>query len=101
MRIKKDIMKGNGLPDIAHTSEIGTALCTAGFELVESRDLAFDSDPETPWYRALQGRDLSLASVPRTPLGRALMNLGIAGWGEGAHRSRRGPRGQQHIERRG
>lgn len=38
-------------------------------------DLAPDSDPETPWYRALQGRDLSLASVPRTPAGRALTNV--------------------------
>lgn len=75
LRIKKDIERGNGLPDIAVTSEICTALRMAGFELLEARDLAPESDPEMPWYRALQGRDLSLSSIPRTPLGRALTNL--------------------------
>ena len=75
LRIKNDIMMGDALPDIALTSEICTALRSAGFELLESRDRALESDPETPWYRALQGRDFTLASVPRTPLGRALTNL--------------------------
>ena len=75
LRIKNDIMIGDALPDIALTSEICTALRTAGFELLEAHDRASESDPETPWYRALQGRDLSLSSIPRTPLGRALTNL--------------------------
>ena len=75
MQIKNDIMVGDALPDIASTSEVHTALRMAGFELLEARDLAPESDPETPWYRALQGRDLSLASIPRTPVGRALTNL--------------------------
>ena len=75
LRIKKDIEKGNGLPDIAITSEIGPALSAAGFEFLEARDLAPEADPDMPWYRALQGRDLSLASIPRTPIGRALTNL--------------------------
>ena len=75
LRIKKDIMVGNGLPDIASTSEVCAALRTAGFELVEARDRAPESDPQTPWYRALQGRDLTLSSIPRTPLGRAVTNL--------------------------
>ncbi len=74
-RIKRDIMKGNGLPDIAGASGIRSALQAAGFDLVEAYDLAPESDPETPWYRALQGRDLTLSSIPRTPLGRALTNL--------------------------
>ena len=68
-------MTGSGLPDIAGTAEVCEALRTAGFELLEARDLACESDPETPWYRALQGRDFSMASIPRTPLGRALTNL--------------------------
>lgn len=75
LRIKKVIERGNGLPDIASTSEVCDALRMAGFEVLDARDLAPESHPETPWYRALQGRDLSLASVPRTPLGRALTNL--------------------------
>ena len=77
VRIKQDVMKGNGLPDIAHTSEIISALVAAGFEVVEARDLAPESDPQTPWYRPLQGRDLSLASLPRTPIGRALTNFSL------------------------
>ena len=77
LRIKKDIEMGNGLPDIALTSEVCDALRVAGFELLEARDLAPDSHPETPWYRALQGRDLSLTSIPRTPIGRALTNVAL------------------------
>ena len=74
-RIRKDIMMGNGLPDIASPEEIADAARSAGFEVLEARDLAPESDPETPWYRALQGRDLTLMSIPRTPAGRALTNL--------------------------
>ena len=77
LRIKKHIMKGNGVPDIALTSEVCDALRMAGFELLEARDLAPESHPDTPWYRALQGRDLSFRSVPRTPIGRALTNLAL------------------------
>ena len=75
LRIKKDIMRGGGVPDIALTSEVCTALRTAGFDLLEAQDRASESDPETPWHRALQGRDLTLSSIPRTPIGRALTNL--------------------------
>ncbi len=77
LQIKRDIMVGNGLPDIAFVSEVCAALRSAGFELLEALDHAPESDPETPWYRALQGRDLSLASIPRTPVGRALTNLAL------------------------
>ncbi len=73
--IKRDIMIGSGLPDITSTTDVCDALRAAGFELLEARDLAPESDPRTPWYRALQGRDISLASIPRTPIGRALTNL--------------------------
>ncbi len=75
LRIKQGIMTGSGLPDIASTTEVCDAMRTAGFDLLEARDLAPESDPRVPWYRALQGRDFSLASIPRTPLGRALTNL--------------------------
>ena len=74
-RIKNDIMAGNGLPDIATTSEVSAALQTAGFELLEACDRAPEADPEMPWYRSLQGRDLSLSSIPRTPVGRVLTNF--------------------------
>ena len=74
-RIKNDIMVGDALPEIASASEVCTALRSAGFELLDAGDRAVESDPETPWYRALQGRDLTLSSIPRTPFGRAVTNL--------------------------
>ncbi len=74
-RIENDIMVGDALPEIASTSEICDALRRAGFELLDAHDRASESDPQTPWYRALQGRDLTLSSIPRTPFGRALTNL--------------------------
>ena len=77
LQIKKDIMTGSGLPDIGGAPEVCAALRTAGFELLEARDLAPESHPETPWYRALQGRDLSLAGIARTPAGRALTNRAL------------------------
>lgn len=69
-KLKKDIEKGNGLPDIASFDDVVGALRNAGFEVIESFDAADGSDPETPWYRALEGRDLSLTSLPRTAMGR-------------------------------
>ncbi len=77
LRIKNDIEVGDALPDIASTAEICDALQAAGFELLEAFDRAPESDPETPWYRALQGRDFTLSSIPRTPAGRALTNLAL------------------------
>lgn len=51
MKIKHDIMAGNGLPDIALTTDVDSALIRAGFEPIEARDLASDADPDTLWYR--------------------------------------------------
>lgn len=76
-RIRSDIMKGSGLPDIASPSEVCTSLEKAGFELLNAYDRASESDPGMPWYRPLQGRDLSLRGIPRIPVGRALINLAL------------------------
>lgn len=76
-RIRNDIMVGNALPLIAFTTEVCAALSAAGFEILDARDRASESDPETPWYRPLQNRDLSLSSIPRTAAGRALTNLAL------------------------
>ena len=76
-RIKKSIMIGDGLPDIDHTSEVCAALRVAGFDILETRDMAFDSDPKMPWYRALENRDLSLTSIARTNIGGVLTNVAL------------------------
>ncbi len=74
-QIKKDIELGNGLPDLAHTSVIDKTLEAAGFELLETRDIAPSSDPGTPWFHALTGADWSLSGIPRTPLGRSVTKV--------------------------
>ena len=93
MQIKQGIMTGSGLPEIASTAEVCDALGAAGFDLLEARDLAPESDPETPWYRPLQGGDISLASLPRTPFGRALTNLTL----RVAEKLRLAPKGAQEV----
>jgi sterol 24-C-methyltransferase len=70
--IKAEIEEGTGLPDLATEPEVIQALEAAGFEVVDFRDRAPESDPGTPWYHALAGHDLSLRSLPRTPVGRWL-----------------------------
>jgi sterol 24-C-methyltransferase len=72
--IKKGIEKGNALPDLASTSDVLDALHAAGFEVIESRDVASDADPETPWYLPLSGR-FSLDGFKHTALGRASTHL--------------------------
>jgi sterol 24-C-methyltransferase len=73
-RIKKGIEEGDALPDITSIRQTEDALRGAGFDLVDGRDVAFDSDAELPWYLPLTGRELSLRSLPRTPAGRAITN---------------------------
>jgi len=41
-KIKEDIMLGDGLPDIVHTSVCTAALERSGFEVLEARDCTFD-----------------------------------------------------------
>ena len=77
LRMKKSIIRGNGFPDMDLTSDVCAALRVAGFEILETRDLAFDSHPNMPWYRALENRDLSLTSIPRTTIGGVLTNVAL------------------------
>lgn len=76
--IRDRIEFGNATPDLPTTSEFEAVVETAGFEVHSSRDLAVESDPDFPWYRALQGRDVSLASLARIPAGRWLTGKATA-----------------------
>jgi len=78
-RLKQGIELGNGLPELATCPEVVEALKTVGFEVIDTHDAAAESDPETPWYRALQGRDFTLGSLPRSPFGRALTKIAVGG----------------------
>ncbi len=77
LQIKEDIMRGDALPDIATEEEVVDALKEAGFEGVETRDRAFDAEPEAPWWLALDGGGLTLSGIARTPLGRSITNLAL------------------------
>lgn len=73
-KIKKDIEIGNGLPDLSHTSVVDAALRDAGFEVLETEDMAGHGSPETPWYLPLTGKEKGLLALPRKPLGRVITN---------------------------
>ena len=53
--IKKNIEEGDGLPNICHTSVCAKALADAGFEVLETRDMAKDDIGPYghPWYLPL------------------------------------------------
>ncbi len=55
-QIKKGIEVGDGLPDLLFTHEVDDALRAAGFELLEARDLAPESDPDTAVVSAALGQ---------------------------------------------
>lgn len=52
VKIKEDIMSGDGLPDLVHTSVCTKAVKEAGFEVIEVRDCCEDGHLEggQPWY---------------------------------------------------
>eukprot|EP00928_Gymnodinium_smaydae_P047263 TRINITY_DN3152_c0_g2_i1.p1 TRINITY_DN3152_c0_g2~~TRINITY_DN3152_c0_g2_i1.p1 ORF type:complete len:389 (-),score=86.16 TRINITY_DN3152_c0_g2_i1:374-1540(-) len=54
-KIKEDIMLGDGLPDLVHTSVCTAALRQAGFDVLEVRDAVQDGhlDGGEPWYMPL------------------------------------------------
>ena len=70
--IKKDLMHGIALKEIATTGEVDRALETAGFQIIEAKDRAVDENsPITPWYQPMESRGNTLSSaLRRTPLGR-------------------------------
>jgi sterol 24-C-methyltransferase len=72
-RLKRAIERGNGIASLASFSEVEAAMRNVGFDVVEARNRAEDSDPTLPWYSGLSER--SLRNLPRTPAGRALTNL--------------------------
>jgi len=71
--IKKGIEEGDALPDIWYMNDVLDACRKAGLEVVESRDLADTSDPETPWYLPLSGT-ISISGFKHTRMGRLLTN---------------------------
>ena len=75
-RLKHGVETGDALPELVHYREIGRSLQGAGFEVIETADLAGTSDPETPWYEPLSAQ-LSLSGIKHTHAGRWLTGQAV------------------------
>ncbi|MCE2469442.1 MAG: class I SAM-dependent methyltransferase [Dehalococcoidia bacterium] len=70
--IKKELMRGIALNDIATYDEVNRALEAANFEIIEAKDRAVhENAPTTPWYEPMESRRGRLGNAMVTiPLGR-------------------------------
>ena len=69
--IKKDLMRGIALNDIATFAQVNHALEAAGFQIIEAMDRNVRKGPSTPWYQPMQGRHGTLGNaLRRLPWGR-------------------------------
>ena len=73
--IKRALMHGIALPEIATTGEVNRALEGAGFEIIEASDRAVDEHgPTTPWYQPMEARGSTPGNaLRRIPLGRTAL----------------------------
>ena len=76
--IKRELMHGIALRDIATFGETDRALETAGFEILEATDLAVDeTGPATPWYQPMEARRGWLGNaLVQAPMGRKVFFWG-------------------------
>ena len=70
--MKRELMRGIALKDIATTGEVDEALESAGFQVIEGMDRAVAQEgAATPWYYPMAARGRLLDSpLRRIPLGR-------------------------------
>ena len=69
-QIKRDLEVGGALPDIAFPRQVDDALGQAGFEVLETRDLAETPGAGIPWYQPLAGSRFSFAGFRSSRVGR-------------------------------
>jgi hypothetical protein len=79
-----EIELGNGLPDVRTTKQTDAALAAAGFEVLDTRDLALDAD--IPWWDPVDPDSWRLGSEWR--LGYHWSFQIWAGFSRGSQRSR-------------
>ncbi|MDE0580494.1 MAG: class I SAM-dependent methyltransferase [bacterium] len=74
--IKRDLMHGIALHDIATTNEVDRALEKAGFQIIEGKDRGVvDDDLSTPWYQPMDtNRGTRGSDLRRIPLSRKVMH---------------------------
>ncbi len=73
--IRRDLMHGIALQDIATGDEVDRTLERVGFQVIEGKDLAaLDGERTTPWFQPMATRRGTLGNaIYRTPLGRKLL----------------------------
>ena len=76
--IKSGIEEGDALPELVGFDGVLDPLTRAGFDVVESRDLAPTADPETPWYQPLAAR-IALRGFHHSRAGRAFTSVAVRG----------------------
>ena len=69
--------EGNGLPDIDSKNIVLSSMSTAGFEVMEARDLANVQD-SIPWYSLLMAQ-WTIHDFKMTPIGRWTTHLMLFG----------------------
>ena len=75
--VKRKLMRGIALHDIATFGEVNCALERAGFQVIEGNDWDARKGPSTPWYQPMESRHGTLGSaVYRLPWGRKALIAG-------------------------
>ncbi len=75
--IKRELMRGIALNDIATFGEVNHALEAVGFQVIEGMDRDVQKGPSTPWYQPMESRHGTLGNaLRRTPLGRKAVIAG-------------------------
>ena len=94
--IKRDLMRGIALNDIATFGEVDRALEAAGFSVIEGADRDIQQGPSTPWYQPMDGRHGTLGkALRRLPLGRKAFFAGM----KAAQALRLFPKGSAEVVR--
>ena len=76
--IKRNLMHGIALRDIATFGQVNRALENVGFEVIEGLDRDVQEGPATPWYRPMEARHGILQNtLLRIPWGRAAFAAAI------------------------
>lgn len=70
VQLKDDTELGTAIQDLISTQDAEAAMRKAGFELLQTRDMAIPTGPAIPWYEPLVGSGLSLASFRSSRVGR-------------------------------
>ena len=75
--IKRELMRGIALKDIATFGEVNLALEAAGFQVIEGMDRDVQEGPSTPWYQPMESRNGTLGNaLRRLPQGRRAVIAG-------------------------